>query len=61
MAFRVISKNYLNILIAQQVLHFLRLAPTASVLSNELGLYMKDLKLLVLAMSALKVVASYFE
>ena len=54
MVFRVISKNYLNDLMAQQLRHFLKtpLAPLASVFSNDLALYMKDLKLLALGISA---------
>ena len=63
MAFRVISKTYSNILIAQQLLHFLKIlfALSASVFPNNLVLYLKDLKLLSLAISALKLAASSFE
>ena len=62
MAFQMISKNYLNILMSQKFLHFLKFpSPSASLFSNNLALYMKDLKLLVLATSALKLVASSSE
>ena len=45
------------------MLHFFRipLAPSSSVFSNNLAIYLKDLKLLVLVKSALKLVAPSFE
>ena len=48
---------------AQQLLHFLKIlfAPSAPVFSNNLALYMKDLKLLVFAISALQSAASSFK
>ena len=62
MAYRVISKNHLNILMAPVVAFFkIPFALSALVFSNNLALYIKDLKLLVLAISALKLVASSFE
>ena len=66
MAFQMISKNYVNILMAQQLLHFFRIplalfgAGWASVFPNNLVLYLKVLKLL-LALSASKLVASSLE
>ena len=62
MAFQVISKNYLNILMTA-IVAFLEIlfAPSASVFPNNLALYLKGLKLLSLAISALKLVASSFE
>ena len=50
-----ISRNYLNILIAQQ------LCSTASVFLNKLALYLKDLQLSVFAILALKLVVSSSE
>ena len=48
---------------AKQILHFFRipLAPSSSVFPNNLAIYLKDLKLLVLVKSALKLVAPSFE
>ena len=53
MAFRLISKNYLNILMAQQLLHFLKF--------HSLHQLQFSLKLLLLTVSILKLVASSFE
>ena len=63
MALRVISKNYLNILMAQQFLYFVKIpvALSASVFPNNLALFLKDLKSLLLVTSALKLVASSLE
>ena len=67
MAFQMISKNYVNILMAQQLLHFFRIplalfgAGWSSVFPNNLVLYLKVLKLLLLALSASKLVASSLE
>ena len=60
MVYRVISKNYLNILMEQQFLHFLKIsfAPSATVFLNNLVLYSKDFKLWLLAIPSLKLVAS---
>ena len=54
MTFQVISKNYLNIVAFLKI----QFAPSATIFSNNLSVYLKDLKLLSLAMSALKLVAS---
>ena len=53
----------LKILMAKQMLHFFRipLAPSSSVFPNNLAIYLKDLKLLVLVKSALKLFAPSFE
>ena len=63
MAFQVISKNYLDTLIAQQLLHFFRipLLPSETVSSNNLALYLKDLKALLFPILALQLVASSLE
>ena len=55
--------NDISRLIAKQLLHFFRIpiTPSASGLSKNLALYLKDLKLLSLAISALKLGASSFE
>ena len=49
MAFQVISKNYLDTLIAHQLLHFFKIpfTPPVPVFPNHLALYLKDLKLLL--------------
>ena len=62
MAFQVISKNYLKNLMAQQLLYLLKfhLLP-AAVFSNNLDFYLKYAKLLSLAISALRLVASSLE
>ena len=59
MTFCVISKNYLNILMAEQLLHFVKIPLSASVFFHNLLLYMKDLKLLVLVISALSLIHIY--
>ena len=48
---------------SQQLLHFFRIpfAPSVSVFPNNLALYSKDLKLLLLAISSSKLVASSLE
>ena len=67
MAFQVISKNYLSVLISTEITEFLKIPlhwfglGWASVFPSDLALYLKDLKLSVLAISALKSVASSFE
>ena len=57
MAFQVISKNYLDTLMAEQLFLKILFGPTTSVFSNNLALYLKDLKTSS-AISALKFVAS---
>ena len=52
MRFWVISKNYLNISFFE-----VAFAPSASIFSNTLALYSKDLKLLSVAISGLKLLA----
>ena len=63
MVFQMISRNYLNIVMAQQLLQFFKIsfAASASVSSNSLPLYSKDLKILLLAIPASKLVASSLE
>ena len=67
MLIQVISRNYLNVLTSQQLFHFFRVplasfgGRQAAVLPNKLALYLKDLKLSSLAISASKLVASSFE
>ena len=58
MVLQGVSKSYLNILMAQKLLRFLKLA---SDFPNNLALCLKDLKLLVFAISVLKLVASSLE
>ena len=58
MVLQVVSKSYLNILTAQKLLRILRLA---SDFPNDLALCLKDLKLLVFAISVLELVASSLE
>ena len=53
----MISKSDVDILMAQQLLHFFRVAWATAFLNN-LAFYSEDLKLMVLAIFALKVVAS---
>ena len=59
MAFQVISRDYLDII----SLAFFRIpfAPSVSLPLNNLALYSKDLKLLLLAMSTLKLATSSLE
>ena len=56
MAFRVISKKLLLYFNGSEIVAFLKIsfAPFASILPNNSALYSKDLKLLSLAISALK-------
>ena len=63
MAFLVICRNYLNILIGRQLLHFFNnpFALSALVFPNNLALYLKDLKALPLAIYELKSVVSSFD
>ena len=67
MAFQMISRNYLDVLMGQQLMHFFKIplatlgTGCATVFPNDLALFMKDLKLLSLAISALKSDASSFE
>ena len=56
MAFQVISKNYLDTLMAEQLFLKILFGPTTSVFSNNLALYLKDLKTSS-AISVLKFVA----
>ena len=58
MALQEAPKSHLNILMAQKLLRFLKLA---SDFPNNLALCLKDLELLVLATSVLKLVASSLE
>ena len=60
MAIRDISKNYLN---GTEIFAFFKIqfAPSAAVFSNNLALYLKDLEILLLAIFALKLVASSLE
>ena len=57
MAFQVISKNYLDTLMAEQLFLKILFGTTTSVFSNNLALYLKDLKTSS-AISVLKFVAS---
>ena len=69
MAFQMISKNYLDILMVQQLLHYLEFhyllslpgTGWATVFPNNLALYSKDLKVALFPMSALKLVNSCFK
>ena len=66
MAFQAISRNYLHILIAQQLVALVRIplaafiADLAAVFPNNLALFSKDLKLISLTISALTLIASSF-
>ena len=63
MAFRVISKKLIMYFNGAEIVAFLKIlfAPFAAVLPNNLALHSKNLKLLSLAITALKLVASSFE
>ena len=61
MAFRVTSKNYVNILMVWQLFPFSKILFAADVLPIDLGLYLKDLKLLVSAILTSKLSTSSAE
>ena len=67
MAFQVISKKLLKYFNGTVIVAFFRIpfaafeADWATVFPNNLALYLKDLNLLSLAISALKLIASSFE
>ena len=58
MAFQVIAKTYLDILMARQFLKFSGILFAAAVLPINLVLYLKSLKLSLSAMLSLKLAAS---
>ena len=61
MAFRVTSKNYVNILMVWQLFAFSKTLFAADVLPIDLVLYLKDLKLLVSAILTSKLSTSSSE
>ena len=63
MVFQVIAKSYLKYFNGKAIAAFFRVpfASSASVFHNNLALYLKDLQLLLLSISALKLVASLLE
>ena len=69
MAFQMISKNYIDILMVQQLLRFLEFHFLLSLpgtgwgtnFPNNLALSFKDLKVALFPMTAIKLVSSCFE
>ena len=69
MAFQMIFKNYIDILMVQQLLRFLEFRFLLSLsgtgwgtdFPNNLALYFKDLKVALFPMTAIKLVSSCFE